>query len=160
MTPSSTDGFSHALGAIGIQLIRAWLRISGRSVHREEAPWLWGPVGPPDRIGDQLPRLIAEQEGLELDPVGGDAGLMPDFFVLGGPDFDPAGIHPEVRRFYERTTDYDFDVWNHAPVTSRLILWLIVRTISRRMDQLNFPVTGLEMSLGMNSNVLCLRRKG
>ena len=94
------------------------------------------------------------------DSSGGCAGLMSDFQVLAGPTFDASSVHPEVRRFYERTTEYEFDVWNHAPLTSRLVLWLIVNTVSRWMDQLNFPVTGLEMSLGMNSNVIQLRKKG
>ena len=150
----------HTLGAFGAQLIHAWLRLCGRSCRREETPWLWGPVGPPGRIGDGLPRVIAEQEALAIDASGEAAGLMRDFDVLSGASFDPSAVHPEVRRFYERTTEYEFDVWNHSPIFTRFFLWVLVKTVSRWMDQLNFPLGGLEMSLGMNSQVIRLRRQG
>jgi len=152
--------FQRALGAFGVRLIQVWLRFFGRFLRKDEVPWLAGPVGPSERIGEGLPHVIARQEALEIDPPGREAGLMPDFGVLAGPAFNPSEVHPDVRRFYEHTTDYDFDVWNHAPVTSRIFLWILVKTVSRRMDQLNFPVTGLEMSLGMSSDVIRLRRSG
>ena len=44
----------------------------------------------------------------------------------------------EVRRFYEETSRYHLEVWSHAPFPARLFLWLLVSTVSRTMNQLNF----------------------
>ena len=37
-------------------------------------------------------------------------------------------------------------------------LWLLVQTISRRVDQLNFPMDGLAMAKGMTSEIVLLRK--
>ncbi|MBK6463322.1 MAG: hypothetical protein IPF92_20290 [Myxococcales bacterium] len=55
------------------------------------------------------------------------------------------------------TSRYDLDVWSESPFPGRLFLWLIVSTVSRTMNQLNFPVFGLDMSRGMTSEVWPLR---
>ena len=62
-----------------------------------------------------------------------------------------------MRRFYEATSRYHLEVWSHAPFPARLFLWLLVSTVSRTMNQLNFPVTGLELARGMTSEVIPLR---
>jgi len=41
-------------------------------------------------------------------------------------------------------------------LTGRFFLWLLVEFISRRMDQLNFPISSMEVAKGMSSEVLQL----
>ena len=41
----------------------------------------------------------------------------------------------------------------------QFFLWLLVEFISQRMDQLNFPISPLEMARGMSSQVIQLREK-
>jgi hypothetical protein len=149
-----------AFGEVGAALIRVWLRVFGRRMPRRDVPWLLGPIGPPGEIGDRPYELIAEREGLTIDRGARDAGLVPDFDVLGGPDFDVSRTDSEVRRFYEKTCGYELDVWNESPFPGRWFLWLIVYTVSRAMNQLNFPVFGLDLSRGMSSAVLPLRDDG
>ena len=48
-------------------------------------------------------------------------------------------------------------MWSESPFPGRLFLWLIVYTVSRTMNQLNFPVFGLDLSRGMTSEVIPLR---
>ena len=145
------------LGRIGAVVIRAYLRLFGRMVRKADVPWLAGPIGREGEIAEGPYRAVADREGLTLDENSTDAGLLPDFDVLAGPDFDPAKTHPDVRHFYERTANYDLDVWSETRFPGRLFLWLIVSTVSRSMNQLNFPVFGLETSRGMTSEVLPLR---
>ena len=146
------------LGALGAAIIRVWLRLFGRTVDVADAPWLAGPIGPGDgAIGDRPYELVAAQEKLTIDRDPGTAGLLPDFSVLAGPTFDLAGVDAEVRRFYEETSRYHLEVWSHAPFPARLFLWLLVSTVSRTMNQLNFPVTGLELARGMTSDVIPMR---
>jgi hypothetical protein len=145
------------LGGVGIVLIRAFVWLFGRTVRKADVPWLLGPLGPPGRIDDRPYHLVAEREGLTVDEQPADAGLVPDFGVLAGPGFDAARTDPEVRRFYEHTSAYELDVWSETRFPGQLFLWLIVSTVSRAMNQLNFPVFGLETSRGMTSEVLPLR---
>lgn len=145
------------LGAIGAAVIRLYLRLFGRTVRKADVPWLLGPIGPEGEVGERPYHMVAEREGLTIDRAAGDAGLLPDFNVLAGGVFDPAKTHPAVRHFYEHTSAYELDVWSETRFPGRLFLWLIVSTVSRYMNQLNFPVFGLETSRGMTSEVLPLR---
>jgi hypothetical protein len=155
--PAPLGPLQRALGRLGAAVIRLWLRLFGRTVSRRSVPWLDGPVGPAGEIGDRPYELVPAREGLTIDRDGGLAGLVPDFAALEGPDFPIAAVDPEVRRFYEQTSRYQLDVWSESPFPGRLFLWLIVYTVSRYMNQLNFPVFGLELSRGMTSEVLPLR---
>jgi len=115
-------------------------------------------MGPEGEIGDRPYHIIAEQERLtiEEDPNG---ALVQDFQQLKSPAFDPANCDPNVRHFYEHTAQYELDVWSETRFPGRLFLWIIVSTISRYMNQLNFPVFGLEMSQGMSSQILTLKNQ-
>lgn len=66
------------------------------------------------------------------------AGEMDDMAAYARDDFDPDAVHPEVRRFYERTGDYTmtFDVHWHRPF--RLGAALAV-PLTSRLEQLNLP---------------------
>jgi hypothetical protein len=153
MAPSTIQ---RVLGELGATLIRMWLRTFGERVRKEDVPWLLGPIGPAGEIGDRPYEMVAEREGLTIDRSAKEGGLVPDFDVLGGPGFDVAKTDPAVRDFYEKTCGYELDVWNESPFPGRLFLWLIVSTVSRAMNQLNFPIFGLDLSRGMTSEVLPL----
>jgi hypothetical protein len=153
----STGWLQQTIGAIGEVLIRLFIRIFGRSVVKSDAPWLQGPIGPAGKIGEAAYEHVAEREGLRIERAD-DAGLIPDFSVLESPDFDPTKVIPEVRHFYEHTSLYRMEVWSDAAILTRVFLWLLVTTVSRRMDQLNFPVSPLDVSRGMTSEVLPVRR--
>src|SRR5260370_19825421 len=82
-----------------------------------------------------------------------DAVLLPNLNVLRGPSFNPAAGHPDIRHFYEHAARYRLDVWSEVSLTGRFFLWLLVEFISRRMGQLNFPISSLEGAKGMTSEV-------
>lgn len=84
------------------------------------------------------------------------AGLIPDFDSLRGPSFEPNSVRPEIRHFYEHAAMYHLDVWSEVSLLGRFFLWLLVEFISRRMEQLNFPISSLEVAKGMSSRVLQL----
>src|SRR5258708_11529105 len=98
---------------------------------------------------------MAKRENLESH-IPAAAGLIPDFDILRGPSFDPSAISPEIRHFYEHAAQYHLDVWTEVSLTGRFFLWLLVEFISRRMDQLNFPISSLEVAKGMTSEVVQL----
>jgi len=147
------SSLSDMIGAGAGVGIRCWVRATGRRVAKREATWLDCPMGRPGRIGAEFYSYLAERERLQLRPAP-DAGLLPDFGRLKGGGFDPAAVRPEVRDFYEHTSSYNLEAWSEAPVPTRLFLWALTRFVSRRMDQLNFPVSSLELAGGMTSEVL------
>lgn len=136
----------------GIQL---WVRLTGTRIRLEDAPWLAAPLGEPERIGTGIYERIAQTQGLQIRTPP-DAGLIPDFNVLRGPSFNPDAVREEVRHFYEHAAQYHLEVWSEASLTGRFFLWLLVEFISRRMDQLNFPISSLEVAKGMTSQVVQL----
>ena len=135
--------------------INAWVHLTGKRISRGDQSWLDAPLGEKGRIGTAIYQRIAQAEHLESH-VPPNAGLIPDFDTLRGPTFDPAAIHPAIRHFYEHAAQYHLDVWTEVSLTGRFFLWLLVEFISRRMDQLNFPISSLEVSRGMSSQIVQL----
>ena len=107
----------------------------------------------PGLIGTGVYQRIAEEEHLQLRNSP-HAGLVPDFEVLRGPSFDPDGVHLRIRHFYEHAAEYQMEVWSEVYFVGRFFLWVLVEFLSRRMDQLNFPISSLEVAKGMVSEVI------
>jgi hypothetical protein len=144
--------------AIGWSLetfIELLVRSTGRRVRRADAAWLDCPLGDSVLIGTGIYDRIAREENLELRLVP-DAGLIADFSALRGPSFDPDLVHPRVRHFYEHAAQYQLEAWSDVALVGKFFLWLLVEFISQRMDQLNFPISPLEMAGGMTSQIIQL----
>jgi hypothetical protein len=129
--------------------------VTGRRIHKKDAPWLHCYLGKPGVIGTGVYQRIAVEEHLQLRNSP-HAGLIPDFNALRGPSFDPDSIHPNIRHFYEHAAEYQMEVWSEVYFAGRLFLWLLVEFLSRKMDQLNFPISSLEVAKGMASEVIQL----
>jgi len=123
----------------------------GRRIDRSSIPWLDGPTGPP-RIGASFHRSVAAEAGLEVRK-GSDLGLLPDCAALDGDGFDSRRLHPSVRDFYEHTSRYHLDVWSQWSPLFWPFGWALIHFVSRRMEQLNFPMYPLETARGMTSDV-------
>lgn len=147
----------NVIAAIGATFIYALIRIFGRSMHESSAPWLSGPVGS-DYIGDKPYEEVAAREQLELVRRASAGGLVPDFAVLDGPAFAVNQLRPEVRHFYEHTATYRMDMWSATSFPGNVGLWLLVTTISRKVNQLNFPLSALDSAKGMDSEIVLLKQ--
>lgn len=143
------------LAAAGANFIYALIRIFGRRVSFEEAHWLRGPLGS-DYIGDRPYEEVAEQEGLTLTRGLTSGGLLPSFDRLSGPLFDSRRADPNVRHFYENTAEYRMQVWARTWFPANVALWLLVKVLSRKVDQLNFPVDAMETAQGLASEIIDL----
>jgi hypothetical protein len=119
------------------------------------ALWLNCYLGEPGLIGTGIYQRIAEHEQLKLR-MPPRAGLIPDFAALRGPSFDPGAVDSRIRHFYEHAAEYHLEVWSEVYFVGRFFLWLLVEFLSRRMDQLNFPISSLKLAKGMTSEVLQL----
>jgi hypothetical protein len=153
--PRSGGVFYSALGFLLEYFIELMVRVTGRHIRKSDAPWLHCYLGKPGLIGTGVYQRIAQEEHLQLRNSS-HAGLIPDFEVLRGPSFDPDGVHPRIRHFYEHAAEYQMEVWSEVYFVGRFFLWVLVEFLSRRMDQLNFPISSLEVAKGMASEVIQL----
>jgi hypothetical protein len=153
------SGFHRAMGWLLETVIELLVRVTGRRVRRADAPWLDCPLGDSVLIGTGIYDRIAREHDLEPSLVP-DAGLIADFAALRGPSFDPDRVHPRVRHFYEHAAQYQLEAWSDVALIGKFFLWLLVEFISQRMDQLNFPISPLEMAGGMTSQIIQLRATG
>jgi hypothetical protein len=148
----------NAIGWIGEQFIYLLIKIFGKRVDLENENWLKGPLGS-DYIGDKPYDEVAQKEGLTVKRDSETGGLIPNFNALNGPDFDVNKVHPAIRIFYENTAQHRMDVWPKTYFPTNIALWLLVTTISRKVDQLNFPTNAFDLALGMSSEIILLNQK-
>lgn len=144
------------VGTLGAWFIYGLIWAFGRRYRAAEVPWLVGPLGG-STIGDRAYEETAAREGLTLVRAAEEGGLIPDFGVLECPSFDPSRVHAKIRDFYENTASYRLDTWATTYFPANVALWLLVSTISRRVQQLNFPLDGLDTAHGMTSEIILLR---
>jgi hypothetical protein len=154
--PSGFVGAVHALISFCLEGgIHLWVKLTGRLLRKSDIPWLAGPLGGKEPIGTGIYERVAQAEGLHIRTPP-NAGLLENFNVLRGPNFNPDSVDPDIRHFYEHAAEYQLEVWSEVSLTGRFFLWLLVEFISRRMDQLNFPISSLEVAKGMTSEVVQL----
>lgn len=154
--PEALGPFASVVGALGAGVIYLLMRLFGRTLREAEVPWLVGPTGG-DYIGDKPYEEVAEREGLVVQRRAAQGGLVPDFQVLQSAAFDVAKLQPAVRDFYENTASYRMDVWSESFFPGKIGLWLLVTTLSRKVNQLNFPLSALSTAKGLDSEIVLLK---
>ena len=131
-----------------------WVQYTGQRVSCASEPWLAGPTAPTTGIDADYFASLASNEGLRLHSQNGTGGVIPAFSRLRGTTFDPSTVHPSVAHFYERTAAYELDAWAEWCGFFRPFGWLLAVLFSRRLQQLNIPLSGLDTSRGLSSEVL------
>lgn len=130
-----------------------WVQITGRRVRLADEDWLSGPSGSPRGIGSGFFDDLAAKDGLQIRRDGEPRGLIPEFSLLAADDFDPSLVHSRVRAFYEQTSLYDMDIWSEWCGVFRPFGRLLALLFSRRLQQLNVPLSPLDTSLGITSEI-------
>ena len=151
-----TAGLRSIVGTCGELFIYSLIHLCGRRYAPRDVTWLLGPLGGPT-IGDLPYEEIARAENLSIERLATTGGLIPDFAVLASSGFDPGRVDPKIRDFYENTARYRLDAWATVYFPARVALWLLVTTISRRVQQLDLPLNGLDTARGITSEIILLR---
>jgi hypothetical protein len=133
-----------------------WVQLTGRRVDLRQETWLGGPIGKPSGIGPTVFEDLAREQQLALVQDGPHRGLLPSLDVLDSPQFDPARVNHAVRAFYERTSEYSVDAWSQWCGAFRPFGGIVASLFSRRLQQLNVPLSGLDTSRGMTSEVMAM----
>jgi len=143
-------------GDLGDWVTQQWVRFTGRRVQLADCAWLDGPVGSTRGIGRDFFHQYASRHGLEV-VESGPRGLLRDFKGLAGGANDPAMIAPVVGDFYERTSAYELDAWSEWHGLFKPFGKALALIFSRRLQQLNIPLSPLDSSRGMTSRVIQMR---
>lgn len=148
-------------GYLNDWVTQQWVRSTGRRTRLNESAWLDGPIGSTRIIGKNFFSDYAQKNALEL-VQDGPRGLMQSFSRLQGERLDPDLVAPVVRDFYQRTSEYELDVWAEWHGLFRTFGTALALLFSRRLQQLNLPLSAMDSSRGMSSSVLQMwdRRSG
>src|SRR4051794_21655303 len=137
---------------------RAFWRATGRPVDLAGADrWLTAPTHGGGPVADGWLRSAAAAYGGTVHEDEEGAGLLPDLSVLDGPGFRASDLRPEVRDFYEHTSDWRMEVWTQWSPLFQPAGELISRLFGRRVQQLALPTRPLDVALGMDSRVVTIR---
>jgi hypothetical protein len=126
-----------------------WVRITGRRFEPKVNSWLDGPIGEPDRIGEDFFERFASIRALTLRP---GRGLLEDTSILLSSQ-ERNRLDSGVARFYQETSRFDVDLWSEWSGSFRPFGALLARLFSRRLEQLNVPLGALDSSRGMTSEI-------
>jgi hypothetical protein len=144
-------------GYLSDWLTQQWVCATGRCIDLVADPWLDGVVGKPTGIGLSYFDDLASERGWQVQRGGGvTRGLIKEFASLASPSFDPSEVHPDVVRFYERSSEYDLDAWSQWCGFFKPLGGLLALLFSRRLQQLNVPLSGLDTSRGIKSEIVQL----
>ncbi|MCM4077826.1 hypothetical protein [Paractinoplanes hotanensis] len=104
-------------------------------------------------VGTGYVRELAEVLGGRYEADAPDVGIVASLDDLAGPRFDPAGVDPLVREFYEHTTRFRLDIrpeWRHWVRPG----YLLYRTfVARPLGQANVPMNQRETLRGVRSRI-------
>lgn len=131
-----------------------WVELTGTRLAQAQAPWLWGPVGQTSGIGPRFFEELAAARGLVVLPEASDAGLLPGLTALAGPRFDPNTVAPEIASFYAHTAAFDLKIRSRWSGPFRAMGWMVARIFSRRLAQLNMPLSDRELQGGVHSRIV------
>jgi hypothetical protein len=137
-------------------ITQQWVKWTGKRIDPAQDSWLTGPIGHIDIIKDKFFRELAEKENLEiLDNIPG-TGLLDSFDSLELTPAEKQLLHQQVVDFYERTSDYHFEIWSEWCGMFKPFGWLLSVIFSRRLQQLNLPLSSMDAAKGIQSNIVKL----
>lgn len=131
----------------------AQVSLLAESVPADELPFVVPRAARSRYVGTGYVQELATALGGDYVPDAPDVGIVASLDELVGPDFDPAGVDPRVRDFYEHTTRYRLDVVPHWRLWVRPGYLLYRTVVARPLGQANVPMNQRETQRGINSRI-------
>ncbi|HKT00254.1 MAG TPA: hypothetical protein VJT31_12045, partial [Rugosimonospora sp.] len=104
-------------------------------------------------VGTGYVRELAEVLGGAYRPDAPDVGIVASLDELAGPQFDPAGVHPLVREFYQHTTRFALDIEPEWRLWVRPGYLLYRTLVARPLGQANVPMNQRAAQRGVRSRI-------
>jgi hypothetical protein len=129
------------------------LSLLAERVRAEDVPFVV-PLGSQTRyVGTGYVSALAGVLGGTYTPDVADIGIVASLDELLGPAFDPAGIDPLVREFYEHTTRFALDIVPEWRLWVRPGYLLYRTLLARPLGQANVPMSQREAQRGVVSRI-------
>ena len=104
-------------------------------------------------VGTGYVARLAQELGGEYTPDAADVGIISAVDELAGPDFDPGGLDPLVREFYEHTTRFTLDIEPQWRRWIRPGYALYRRLVAKPLGQASVPTSLQEAQRGIRSRI-------
>ena len=133
-----------------------WVILQGIKIKPEDFPWLIGPFGNLDAIGEDFIIQFAKKENLIIEKESKAKGIIPSMLKLNLSETDFSNLSKNVIRFYENTANHNLDFsvkWNPF---FKFFGILINKLFSNRINQLNIPTKNIDDSESLKSEIINL----
>jgi len=133
-----------------------WVILRGRKIKPEDFPWLMGPFGNLDAIGEDFIHKFAEKENLIIQKDSKSNGIIPSMQKLNLSETDFSNLSKNVIGFYENTGNHNLNFsvkWNPF---FKFFGILINKLFSNRINQLNIPTKNIDDSESLKSEIINL----
>ena len=122
-------------------------------VQAEDLPFVVPLASQTRYVGTGYVRSLAEVLGGTYTPDVADIGIVASLDELAGPSFDPAGVDPLVREFYEHTTRFALDIVPQWRLWVRPGYLLYRTLLARPLGQASVPMSQREAQHGVRSRI-------
>jgi hypothetical protein len=129
------------------------LSLLAERVRAEDVPFVVPLASQTRYVGTGYVRSLAALLGGEYTPDVADIGIVASLDALAGPSFDPAGVDPLVREFYEHTTRFALDIVPEWRMWVRPGYLLYRTLVARPLGQANVPMSQREAQRGVRSRI-------
>ena len=129
------------------------LSLLAERVRAEDVPFVVPLASQTRYVGTGYVRSLAQLLGGEYTPDVADIGIVASLEALAGPSFDPAGVDPLVREFYEHTTRFALDIVPQWRMWVRPGYLLYRTLVARPLGQANVPMSQREAQRGVRSRI-------
>jgi len=129
------------------------LSLLAERVRAEDVPFVVPLASQTRYVGTGYVRSLAALLGGTYTPDVADIGIVASLDALAGPSFDPAGVDPLVREFYEHTTRFALDIVPQWRMWVRPGYLLYRTLVARPLGQANVPMSQREAQRGVRSRI-------
>jgi hypothetical protein len=148
-----------AVAVVGFRTVSAvlfrdpQLSLLAERVRAEDVPFVVPLASQTRYVGTGYVRSLAALLGGTYTPDVADIGIVASLDELAGPSFDPAGVDPLVREFYEHTTRFALDIVPQWRLWVRPGYLLYRTLVARPLGQANVPMSQREAQRGVRSRI-------
>ena len=129
------------------------LSLLAERVKAEDVPFVVPLSSQTRYVGTDYVRSLAQVLGGTYTADVEDIGIVAALDELAGPDFDPAGVDPLVREFYEHTTRFALDIVPEWRLWVRPGYLLYRTLLARPLGQASVPMSQREAQHGVRSRI-------
>ncbi len=131
----------------------AQVSLLAERVRAEDVPFVVPREARSGYVGTGYIRELAGVLGGRYVADAPDVGIVASVDDLAGPEFDPAGVDPLVREFYEHTTRFALDIVPQWRLWVRPGYLLYRTLVARPLGQANVPMNQRETQRGIRSRI-------